>query len=120
MSDVSFHDLSSLDANQRAGLLKRAEGDLSDFVEKVRPIIQAVKDEGDAALVRFARELDKANVAEGRLKVSEAEFDAAFDKVEKDVVESIGFGIDNIRRFHEGSRKGALPAGWPLAMRNRR
>ncbi|KRB32454.1 MULTISPECIES: histidinol dehydrogenase [Mesorhizobium] len=101
MSDISFHDLSSLDASQRAGLLKRAEADLSAFVEKVRPIIQAVKDEGDAALIRFARELDKANVTEGGLKVSEAEFDAAFDKVEKDVVESIGFGIDNIRHFHE-------------------
>ncbi|TIS85781.1 MAG: histidinol dehydrogenase, partial [Mesorhizobium sp.] len=101
MSDISFHDLSSLDATRRAGLLKRAEGDLSVFIEKVRPIIQAVRDEGDAALIRFARDLDKANVAEGGLKVSEAEFDAAFDKVEKDVVESIRFGIDNIRHFHE-------------------
>ncbi|TSE03476.1 histidinol dehydrogenase [Mesorhizobium intechi] len=101
MSDISLHDLSSLDATQRASLLQRAEADLSVFVEKVRPIIQAVKDEGDAALIRFARELDKANVVEGGLQVSEAEFDVAFDKVEKDVVESIGFGIDNIRRFHE-------------------
>ncbi|RUU50184.1 histidinol dehydrogenase, partial [Mesorhizobium sp. M7A.F.Ca.CA.002.05.1.1] len=101
MSDISFHDLSSIDADQRASLLKRAEADLTVFVEKVRPIIQAVKDEGDAALIRFARELDKANVAEGELQVSEAEFDAAFDKVEKDVVESIQFGIDNIRHFHE-------------------
>lgn len=101
MSDISFHDLSSIDADQRASLLKRAEADLTVFVEKVRPIIQAVKDEGDAALIRFARELDKANVAEGELQVSEAEFDAAFDKVEKDVVDSIQFGIDNIRHFHE-------------------
>jgi len=73
MSDISFHDLSSIDAGQRADLLKRAEGDLSTFVEKVRPIIQSVRDEGDAALIRFAREFDKASVAEGELKVSEAE-----------------------------------------------
>ncbi|RWE28367.1 histidinol dehydrogenase [Mesorhizobium sp.] len=104
MPDVSFHDLSALGADERASLLKRAETDLSVFAEKVRPIIQAVKDEGDAALLRFAKELDKANISDGNLKVSEAEFDAAFDKVEKDVIESIRFGIGNIRHFHEEQR----------------
>src|SRR3569832_260879 len=104
MSDVSFHDLSSASAEQRANLLKRAEADLSVFVEKVRPIIEAVRTEGDAALLRFARDLDKADVAAGGLKVSEAEFDAAFDKVDKDVVASIRFGIENFRHFHEDQR----------------
>ncbi|MDX8461922.1 histidinol dehydrogenase [Mesorhizobium humile] len=104
MSDVSFHDLSSATPEQRANLLKRAEADLSVFVEKVRPIIEAVRTEGDAALLRFARDLDKADVAAGGLKVSEAEFDAAFDKVDKDVVDSIRFGIENIRHFHEEQR----------------
>ncbi|TPI85318.1 histidinol dehydrogenase [Mesorhizobium sp. B2-8-9] len=104
MSDISFHDLSTLDADRRASLLRRAEADLSVFIEKARPIIEAVRTEGDAALLRFARELDKADVADGGLKVSEAEFDAAFDKIEKDVVESIRFGIENIRHFHEEQR----------------
>ncbi|RWB67652.1 histidinol dehydrogenase [Mesorhizobium sp.] len=104
MPDVSFHDLSALGADERASLLKRAETDLSVFAEKVRPIIQAVKDDGDAALLRFAKDLDKANIPDGNLKVSEAEFDAAFDKVEKDVIESIRFGIANIRDFHEEQR----------------
>jgi histidinol dehydrogenase len=101
MSDVSFHDLSTLGPDQRAALLKRAETDLSAFAERVRPIIQAVKDEGDAALLRFAREFDKADIGEGKLRVSEAEFAAAFDKVEQDVIEGIKFGIANIRKFHE-------------------
>ncbi|SFO53412.1 histidinol dehydrogenase [Mesorhizobium sp. NFR06] len=104
MSDITFHNLSSATAEQRANLLKRAEADLSVFVEKVRPIIEAVRTEGDAALLRFVRDLDKADVAAGNLKVSEAEFDAAFDKIEKDVVDSIRFGIENIRHFHEEQR----------------
>ena len=48
-----------------------------------------------------ARELDKADLDESRLKATEAEFDAAFDLVEDDVIAAIRFGIDNIRRFHE-------------------
>ncbi|RWM16827.1 MAG: histidinol dehydrogenase [Mesorhizobium sp.] len=104
MSEVSFHDLSSASAEQRASLLKRAEADLSVFVEQVRPILEAVRTEGDAALLRFVRDLDKADVAAGNLKVPEGEFDAAFGKVDKDVVDSIRFGIANIRHFHEEQR----------------
>lgn len=104
MPDISFHDLSAMDKDARAALLKRAETDLSDFVEKVRPIIAAVRDEGDTALVRFARELDKADVVAGTLKVTEAEFDAAFDAVDGRVIEAIEFGISNIRTFHEEQR----------------
>jgi histidinol dehydrogenase len=102
MSDIcSYYELSSLDATARANLLKRSEADLSSFTEKVRPIIQAVREGGDAALVRFARDLDKADVTAGKLKVSEQEFDKAFGKVEAEVIEAIKFGIGNIRSFHE-------------------
>ncbi|KQY15110.1 histidinol dehydrogenase [Rhizobium sp. Root73] len=101
MSDVSFHDLSALDAPSRAALLRRSETDLSGFMETVKPIIEAVRVEGDAALVRYARDLDKADLDESQLKATEAEFDAAFDLVEEDVIAAIRFGIDNIRRFHE-------------------
>jgi histidinol dehydrogenase len=114
MADVSFHDLKTLDAARRAGLLKRSEADLSVFMDKVGPIIEAVKAEGDAALVRFGRDLDKANIHAGNLKATEAEFDAAFASVEEDVVEAIRFGIDNIRRFHDEQKPNAM---WLKEMR---
>lgn len=108
MPDISFHDLAALDAAARGELLKRAEVDLSGYVEKVRPIIEAVKTEGDAALLRFARTLDNAAVAAGGLEVSEREFDEAFGKVEPEVIEAIKFGIGNIRSFHEEQRPEAM------------
>jgi len=97
MTDVSFHDYSKLSADERAALLRRSEADISSFIEKVAPIIEAVRNDGDKALARFGRELDKADLDESRLKVSDAEFDAAFGLVDAGVVESIRFGIDNIR-----------------------
>ncbi|PWE53490.1 histidinol dehydrogenase [Metarhizobium album] len=114
MSDVSFHDYATLSAEGKADLLKRSETDLSGFLDKVKPIIEAVKTEGDAALVRFARDFDKANVTIDNLKATEQEFDAAFDAVEKDVVEAIQFGIDNIRHFHEEQKPEAM---WMKEMR---
>ena len=71
MTDVSFHDYAKLDAAGRAALLKRSETDLTFFLDKVGPIIEAVRTEGDAALVRFARDLDKAR----QLEVNRALFD---------------------------------------------
>ncbi|MGO4839839.1 histidinol dehydrogenase, partial [Rhizobiaceae sp. 2RAB30] len=108
MAEVSFHELEKLGTSQRAALLKRSETDLSGFIEKVGPIIEAVRTEGDAALVRFGRELDKADLKAGSLKATPAEFDAAFKAVDPEVIEAIRFGIDNIRRFHEEQKPEAM------------
>ena len=71
-------------------------------MEKVKPIIEAVRLEGDEALVRFGQQLDgSALLSKEALKVSEAEFAAAFEEVEEIVIEAIRYGITNIRTFHE-------------------
>ncbi|MDQ0511384.1 histidinol dehydrogenase [Ancylobacter amanitiformis] len=102
MSDIcNFHELATLDAKARAALLKRSETDLSSFMERVRPIIEAVRLEGDEALARFGRDFDKADITADRLKATEEEFDAAFKAVDPEVIDSIRFGIANIRSFHE-------------------
>jgi histidinol dehydrogenase len=101
MAEVSFYDYASLSAEGRAALLKRSEADLSGVIEKVKPIIEAVRTEGDAALARFSRDLDKSSVSEDQIQVTPAEFDAAFKRVDTKVVEAIQFGIENIRSFHE-------------------
>jgi histidinol dehydrogenase len=100
----NFHDLAALSKEGRDALLVRAEADLTPFLDKVRPIIEAVRTEGDAALSRFARELDKADVPADRMAVSEAEFDAAFKEVDREVIKAIEFAIHNIRTFHEEQR----------------
>jgi histidinol dehydrogenase len=114
MAEVTFHELAKLSAVERDGLFQRSETDLSGFIDAVRPIIEAVRTEGDAALIRFACEFDKAEVRPGDLKATQAEFDAAFKTVEADVIEAIRFGIDNIRRFHEEQKPEAM---WLKEMR---
>lgn len=101
MTEIRFHDLATLDAPARAALLRRSEADLSGFMDKVAPIIEAVRDEGDDALARFGRELDGADVSAGALKATEAEFDAAFERIEAPVRAAIEAGIANIHSFHE-------------------
>ncbi|WP_181702049.1 histidinol dehydrogenase [Chthonobacter albigriseus] len=97
----NLHVLSELSPSARADLLKRTESDLTPFIEKVVPIIEAVRLEGDRALARYARELDKAAVPVDAIQASEAEFDAAFKAVEPEVIRAIEYAVGNIRRFHE-------------------
>jgi len=97
----NFHDLARLTPDHRMALMKRADSDIGPFLDKVRPILAAVKAEGDRALSRFEREFDKADIPPDRLLVTEAEFDAAFKALDPDVREAIEFAVKAIRSFHE-------------------
>ncbi|EEW25762.1 histidinol dehydrogenase [Rhodobacter ferrooxidans] len=102
MKPVNLHVLAEMSASQRAALLRRSEADLSGFLDKVAPIIEAVRREGDAALARFGRDLDGAKgLTEAGLQVTPAEFDEAFTLVAPEIIEAIRFGIANIRAFHQ-------------------
>ncbi|MFO1057026.1 MAG: histidinol dehydrogenase [Dongiaceae bacterium] len=104
MPTVAFHDLARLGAAEREALLQRSESDLGPFLDGARPIIAAVRDEGDAALARFARDFDKAPVAADALQATPADFAAAARQVAPEVVEAIDYAIDGIRRFHEAQK----------------
>lgn len=98
---VAWHELSRLSEAERTTLLTRSEADLGPFLERARPIIEAVRTEGDAAIARFARDFDKAPVEADKLMATEAEFDAAFAELEPEMIETLRYSADNIRRFHE-------------------
>src|SRR5689334_12055029 len=101
---VSLHRLAALDSPARAALLRRSESDMSQFLDKVRPIIEAVRTEGDAALARFARDFDRSEVDPTAIAATPAEFDQAFCALEPEVTEAIEFAVHNIRRFHEAQK----------------
>ncbi len=105
---INFFDLSKISADERAQLLIRSEEKLEAFLDGARPIIDAVRQEGDAALARFAQKFDKSTVTNETLKASEAEFEAAFQAVDQDIIDSIHYAVENIRRFHERQKPDSM------------
>ena len=101
MTQINFHDLSKLSAAERAKLHVRAESDLTAFEAKVKPIIAAVRAEGDAALARFARDFDKSPVTAETLAATTDDFAAAELSLAPDVKAAMEFAATNIRKFHE-------------------
>jgi len=101
---ISFYDLSKMTRTARDQLLKRAEADLWAFEDKVKPIIHAVRHEGDEAVARFARQFDKAPVEADALAATEADFARAEKTLDPKVKEALAFMAANIRRFHEDQK----------------
>ena len=98
---VAMYELAKLDNLKRASLLRRTEADLSDYLKAVEPIIAAVQQEGDTALVKFADEFDKAVIDPKRIKATPEDFERAMAELEPAVTEAIEFAVANIRRFHQ-------------------
>ncbi|NBX06985.1 MAG: hypothetical protein EBR12_02700, partial [Proteobacteria bacterium] len=69
---------------------------------------------GDAALIDYARQFDKADLKGKSLLASKGEIDAAFDKLDPELINALEYAADNIRRFHEKQKP---PAEWRMEIR---
>lgn len=96
-----FLELDRLGAEERRALLRRADHDIEPLLERVRPIVEAVAREGDAALRRFARELDGVEAPLDSLCATAGEVEQAYARIGPDLLQAIRFAIADIRRFHE-------------------
>jgi histidinol dehydrogenase len=98
---INLHELSRLSAAERSRLLRRTEADLSAYEDKVRLIIEAVVQDGDKALVRFAREFDRAPVEVPQIAATADDFAAAEKALDRNVRAAMEYAAESIRRFHE-------------------
>lgn len=97
---ANLHVLKDLSPAQRRALLTRTETDLSTFIEKVKPILAAVKADGDAALARFAQSFDKAPVTANTIAATAEDFARAETSLAPAMQEAMAFAAESITKFH--------------------
>lgn len=73
--------------------------------EAVKHIVAAVKQEGDAALLRFTEKFDGTKLEAGALRVTQEELKAAYERVEPSFVTAIAVAAVNIRAFHSRQKR---------------
>jgi histidinol dehydrogenase len=98
---IHFYELATLDTRQYKRLLRRAEIEIDAFIERVRPIVYAVRDRGDEALVEFSQRFDSVSLTPTQLRVSREEIEQAHQELPAHVRDAIKHAISNIRAFHE-------------------
>jgi histidinol dehydrogenase len=67
---------------------------------KVRQIIDAVAENGDAALVDFTRQFDRAKISVKDLRVTEREISASFQNVDSSLILAVKSAIENVSTFY--------------------
>jgi histidinol dehydrogenase len=97
------YDWTTLAPAERRALLRRpAQQDRASLDASVRAIVDDVRANGDAALIRYAEKFDRVQLTS--LAVTEAEFAAAEAALTPEQHAAIDRAIDNVRRFHEAQR----------------
>jgi histidinol dehydrogenase len=97
------HDDPSFDAAFSAFVAERRETP-EEVDAVVRDVLAAVREEGVAALLRFARAFDKVELTEATLRVSAEEIAEGAAACDREVRDAIAFAAGRIRAYHERQR----------------
>lgn len=74
----------------------------------VREILQAVRHQGDRALLHYTAEFDNQSLKPEELRVSGSELDAAYQQVSKEFLDAMQLACQNIEAFHRQQ----VPKSW--------
>jgi len=74
----------------------------------VREVLQAVKRQGDRALLHYTSEFDQLDLKLEELRVDGSELDAAYQQVSKELLEAIRLACRQIESFH----RQRVPKSW--------
>ena len=83
--------------------LTKPRGSHADVSASVREILEAVRTEGDEALLRFTERFDHVRL--DSLQVTEKEWDEGLEKVDEAFMDILRQAAENIRRYHEQQRR---------------
>lgn len=83
-------------------LAKRPALDVTTLFDTVRTVLDEVRSEGDAAVVRYEEKFDKVKLS--ALQVSEEEIEEACGLVSDDLKQAICTAKENIGKFHASQR----------------
>ncbi|GAC1354149.1 MAG: histidinol dehydrogenase [Ktedonobacteraceae bacterium] len=98
---IHVYELAQLDAAQYTRLLRRAEIEIDDLIDYVRPIVRDVRNRGDIALLEYMEKFDHVQLTPERLRVSREEIERAHHQLDPNVYVAIKHAIHNVRTSHE-------------------
>lgn len=83
-------------------IVERPHIELKELFGTVNKVLDDIRTEGDAAVIRYEEKFDKVMLAS--LRVSDEEIDAAVRNVSPDLLDAIKLAHSNIKKFHEAQR----------------
>ncbi|WFD18919.1 trifunctional histidinol dehydrogenase [Malassezia caprae] len=103
---LPVHRLAETSPAEQAVLLRRPAIRTNEVMERVRPILAAIKAQGDAALLSYTAQFDRVELA-SPVRLPPFQTDAERAALSAPVREAIDVAYGNIRRFHEAQKASA-------------
>lgn len=88
-------------AEIQSALLKRSPAQYTEYESKVNEILANIRENGDKALFDYTAKFDGFNLTPENIKVTRAEIEEAYTKLDKEYIEVLKEAAANIRKFHE-------------------
>ncbi len=98
---IQSWELSTIAPADLNRIMRRAEVDIHEILPLAQAVINQVRSEGDAAVVKYAQEFDTEIFEFSMLKATPADFKAARTALDAEVIAAIELSYENIRKFHE-------------------
>lgn len=87
---------------------KKLFGEDLTAAQIVERIVGDVRREGDAAVIRYTRLIDRTELTAKELLVTEEEYEAAYREADAGVIDSLKRAAENVRRYHQEQK----PNSW--------
>ena len=89
-----------LDREAQEFVMRRAEIDITSYIEVATEVSNDVRKNGDAAVLKYTEKFDKVALKQDKLKVTQQEIDAGYERLDPKTREAIEYAAGNIRDFH--------------------
>jgi histidinol dehydrogenase len=100
MNTIQMRCLTDLSDQELGSVLRRSELDIEQLLPLAKKVIDDVRLNGDAAVVKYAQQFDAPQFAVNMLRATPADFDSARESVSPDIIEAIKHAHANIESFH--------------------
>lgn len=85
---------------ESAELLERPFEERKEEMKRVKEIVKNVAERGDEAVFEYEERFDKTVLTKDTFRVSEEEYEAAYEEVSPELLESLRLAIRNIYGYH--------------------
>lgn len=102
---IRVEKITSLEQKKSFKAQQESLFDLAELENRVKGIVEDVKQRGDAAILEYTARFDGANLTPEQLKVTEAEIKEAYSLVDQEFLEALRVAKARISSFHQKQLK---------------
>ena len=101
VNPMKIRSFNRLDKTELHGILSRRGNSLKNVMRRVERIVEAVRVQGDKAVIRYTEKYDGVTLSPSTIRVKEREMMEAYEKVPEKFITAIRTAAENIEAYHK-------------------